>query len=101
MIRRRFLQLVAISSAGALTSPEAISSTARKTIVLKVKGFTCITCATGLDTLLGKEKGILSSHSTYPAGDVTVEYNAEASSEEAIRKFIAELGFTVESSHQA
>lgn len=101
MIRRKFLQLVALSGAGALTSIDALSSTARKSLVLQVKGFTCITCATGLDTLLGREKGIIASHSTYPEGKVTVNYNPESSSEEAIRKFISELGFTVESAHQA
>ena len=101
MIRRKFLQLVALSGAGAITSLDTLASTPRQTLVLSVKGFTCITCATGLDTLLGKEKGILSSHSTYPEGKVTVEYNPEASSEQAIREFIVELGFKVESSHQA
>jgi Cu+-exporting ATPase len=99
MIRRKFLQLVAFS--GALVPLEGIASTPRRTLVLQVKGFTCITCATGLDTLLSREKGIVASHSTYPEGKVTVEYNPEASSEQAIRDFIAELGFTVASAREA
>lgn len=101
MIRRKFLQLIALSGTGALTSLEALASGARKTLVLQVKGFTCITCATGLDTLLGKEKGIIASHSTYPEGKVTVAYNPDASSEQDIREFISELGFTVESAREA
>ncbi len=101
MIRRKFLQLLAITSGSAFSSIDALASALRKTLVLQVKGFTCITCATGLDTLLGKEKGIYSSHSTYPEGRVTVEYNPDVSSEKAIREFISGLGFTVESAHQA
>jgi len=57
-----------------------------------VKGFTCITCAVGLDTLLSKQKGILSSKSTYPEGKVTVKFEESAITEKAIEGFIAEMG---------
>jgi Cu+-exporting ATPase len=74
---------------------------ARTTVIFQVKGFTCITCAVGLDTLLGKEKGIVSSRSTYPEGKVTVVFDPKECREETIRKFIAEMGFSVVSSHSA
>jgi Cu+-exporting ATPase len=74
---------------------------ARTTLILEVKGFTCITCAVGLDTLLGKEKGIVSSRSTYPEGKVMVVFDPKQCSEKAIREFIAEMGFSVVSSHSA
>jgi copper chaperone CopZ len=102
MFRRQFMQFVALSSLGALNPVESIAASGpHTTLTLEVKGFTCITCAAGLDTLLGKEKGILSSHSTYPEGKVTVVFDPKESSEETIRRFIATMGFTVVSSHKA
>ncbi len=102
MFRRQFMQFVALSSVGALSPVETIAAAGpRTTLVLQVKGFTCPTCAVGLDTLLGKERCIVSSHSTYPAGKVTVVFNPKESSEESIRKLITEMGFAVVSSHQA
>lgn len=102
MIRRAFMQFVALSSVGALSPVEMIASVGpRTTLILQVKGFTCPTCAVGLDTLLGKERGIVSSHTTYPEGKVTIAFDPKESSGEAIRKLIAEMGFTVVSSHRA
>jgi copper chaperone CopZ len=68
-----------------------------KTAVYQVKGFSCVTCAVGLDTLLGRQKGILSSRSTYPEGKVTVKFDPDAIKPEAIEGFIAEMGFAVAS----
>lgn len=101
MFRRQFIQLVALSGASALAPLEAIAAGSHATVTLQVKGFTCITCAVGLDTLLGKEKGIVSSHSTYTDGKVTVVYDSQVCSVDSIRKFIEEMGFSVESYHQA
>jgi copper chaperone CopZ len=101
MFRRQFMQLIALTSVGALNPVESIAAVGpRATLVLQVKGFTCITCAVGLDTMLGKERGIVSSRSTYPEGTVTVVFDPRESSEEAIRGFIAEMGFSVVSSHK-
>lgn len=101
MFRRQFMQIVALTSVGALNPVESMAASARTTLILQVKGFTCVTCAVGLDTLLGKEKGIVSSRSTYPEGKVTVVFDPKECSEQAIRGFIAEMGFSVVSSHLA
>ncbi len=102
MIRRRFMQFVALSGVGALNPLATLAATGPSTtLVLAVKGFTCPTCAVGLDTLLGKEHGILSSHSTYPEGKVTVVFEPKESSEQVIRKLITDMGFTVVESHPA
>src|SRR5580700_3936280 len=101
MIRRQFIQIVALSGAGALAPLDTLAAGPGTTVVLQVKGFTCITCAVGLDTLLGKEKGILSSCSTYPEGKVTVAFDTKQSSEQKIREIIAGMGFTVASTHVA
>jgi copper chaperone CopZ len=95
MFRRRFLQLATLASVGGLAPLEAAAVGAGRTEVFHVKGFSCITCATGLDTMLGQERGILSSKSTYPEGKVTVSFDPKRTSDQAIIKFITDLGFTV------
>jgi copper chaperone CopZ len=74
----------------------AMASSDTKTVVYHVKGFTCITCATGLDSLLGRQRGVVSSKSTYPEGKVSVSFDPEKISEKAIVAFIADLGFSVD-----
>lgn len=96
MFRRRFLQLVTMASVGTLAPVEAMSAGASKAVIYFVKGFSCITCATGLDTMLGQQKGIYSSKSTYPEGKVTVGFDPHQISEQSIVAFITDLGFTVE-----
>ena len=65
-----------------------------------VKGFSCITCATGLDTMLLQQKGVISSKSTYPEGKVTVGFDPHRIAEQAIIAFITDLGFTVQGEHK-
>lgn len=95
MFRRNFLQLMTLASANGLASIESLAAEPTRTVTYQVKGFSCITCATGLDTMLGRQRGIKSSKSTYPAGVVTVCFNPDQITEERIVSFIAELGFTV------
>ena len=96
MFRRRFLQLVTMATVGGLAPLEAVSAAATRTVIYQVRGFTCITCATGLDTLLGQQKGVAASKSTYPEGKVTVAFDPRQISEQAIVTFITDLGFTVQ-----
>jgi copper chaperone CopZ len=101
MFRRRFLQLVTMASVGTLAPLEGMAAGTGKTVVYFVKGFSCITCATGLDTMLGQQKGITSSKSTYPEGKVTVGFDPHQTTEQAIVTFIADLGFTVAGEHNS
>jgi copper chaperone CopZ len=101
MFRRRFLQLVTMASVGSIAALETASATAARTVVYRVKGFTCITCATGLDTLLGQQKGVASSKSTYPEGKVTVAFDPAQITDQAIVTFITDLGFTVQPDHKS
>jgi copper chaperone CopZ len=94
MFRRQFLHLLTAASVTSLAPLEAMAAT--KTLTYTVKGFSCVTCATGLDTMLGRQKGIASSKSTYPEGKVTVVFDPAKISSQAIVQFIADLGFTVE-----
>jgi Cu+-exporting ATPase len=90
-----------MASVGGIAPLEAVSAAATRTVIYHVKGFTCITCATGLDTLLSQQKGIASSKSTHPEGKVTVAFDPGQMTEQAIVTFIADLGFTVQPDHKS
>jgi len=96
MFRRRFLQFVPLMSAACLTPLKAAAKNKNQIVTLRVKGFSCITCATGLDAMLCRQKGVASSKSTYPEGIVKVAFDPEEISTKRIASFIGELGFTVE-----
>jgi Cu+-exporting ATPase len=99
MIRRRFLQMAALSGASAQAPLEAIATTAAntaaKTAVFLVKGFSCPTCAVGLDSMFTRTKGIVSSHSTYPEGKVSVRFDRGVINEAQVRAVITDAGFTI------
>ena len=98
MLRRKFFQVITVATTGALTPREAIPATPKRVVTYHVRGFSCITCATGLDTMLAKQKGIASSSSTYPEGvaTITIGFDPDQISEQQIKDFIASLGFTIE-----
>jgi copper chaperone CopZ len=100
MFRRRFLQLCVPVSAGALAIFKTKRAASVNAVAYEVKGFTCITCAVGLDTMLRKQRGVLSSESSYPGGKVVVHFDPDQTAESSIRGFIADTGFTVQSQHE-
>ncbi len=77
MFRRKFLQLITVAGVAGLTNLDAVASSRTVTVSYQVRGFTCVTCAVGLDTILKREPGIAGSHSTYPEGKVTVTFHPE------------------------
>jgi copper chaperone CopZ len=89
MIRRRFMQGIACSLGGV----EAAAS-GSKTVTYRIEGFSCVTCAVGLDAMLKERKGIVRSKSSYEERTAVVEFNPGLVSEKQIRGFIEELGFT-------
>ena len=59
MQRRRFVQMMTFASAGTLAAVEVAARSGQTTTVsYKVRGFTCVTCAVGLETMLGRQKGV-------------------------------------------
>ena len=95
MLRRRFLQFAPLATVLGLV-PLKAAKVESEVVSYRVKGFSCITCATGLDTMLSQQKGIASSKSTYSEGLVKVAFDPGEISKNQIAAFIAELGFTVE-----
>jgi Cu+-exporting ATPase len=98
MIRRKFLQLIALSGAGALAPIKGEAAEGKqKTAIFLVKGFSCITCAVGLDTMYSRAKGVVASHSTYPEGKVIVQFDSVSTDEATVRSVILDAGFTIAS----
>jgi len=108
MIRRQFLKLATLTGATSVASFGAIEALRgdaesgaldpkeSKTVRWHVRGFTCLTCAVGLETLLRREKGVVAADATYPQGMVTIQYHPAIVNEAALRSAIAELGFTTD-----
>jgi copper chaperone CopZ len=96
MQRRRFVQMMTLAGAGTLAAMEVTHASETKTVSYRVKGFSCVTCAVGLETMLREQKGVKWVKATYPEALVVIRYDPSAVKEPALRGFIAELGFTAE-----
>jgi anaerobic selenocysteine-containing dehydrogenase len=103
MDRRKFLSRMIAGAAGttavgfAPTGLGATTASAKENQVVtwQVRGFTCITCATGLEVMLLQQKGVARASASYPAARVTIGFDNHITSEETLRKFIAGCGFSV------
>ena len=91
MVRRTFIQGIACGMGAAEMAPAGAAKS--RTVTYRIEGFTCVTCAVGLDTLLRDQKGIVRSKSSYPERTAVVEYIPEQIDERQIKGFIEELGF--------
>jgi copper chaperone CopZ len=104
MDRRKFIYSVTAGVAGtttviALTETDFSSDTREakenRSVAYQVKGFTCITCAVGLETMLRQQTGVTRVTASYPEERVTIGFDQNLTSEEDLRKFIAICGFSV------
>ena len=92
MFRRDFIHRLTLAAASAGTG----SASETRTVSYRVRGFSCLTCAVGLETLLRKQKGVLRAKASYPGGLVDIEFDPAVLTEESLRTAISEIGFSVE-----
>ena len=93
MDRRRFLsRLTAVGAAGAAVS---IATGAPTRVTYQVRGFTCITCAVGLEAMLRGVRGVSNVSASYDTHTVTIAFDEQATSEDALKEFISSCGFLV------
>ena len=97
MFRRKFIQGMALASSGLGAS--AADAAQLRTVVYHVKGFSCITCAVGLETMLKREKGVSRVEASYPDAIARIEYDPHTINETTIRSLISEMGFSVADAH--
>ena len=101
MFRRGFISRLTLASASGLGAISGASSNGRThKVTFRVSGFTCITCAAGLDSLLSKEDGVVESKSSYCDGITTVEFRPELISEHSLKASISEMGFSATEVHK-
>jgi copper chaperone CopZ len=100
MIRRRFIQLITLGT-GSLATVGAIKATEKNTVTYRITGFTCITCAVGLEVMLRQEKGVAWAKASYPDASVTITFHPEEVTEESLKTYIASMGFKAEQEHKA
>lgn len=103
MIRRQFLKLATLTGATGLVSFGALDAVEKKTeaathlpiqtVDWNITGFTCVTCAVGLETMLRPQKGVVSVVASYPRAHVTIHFHPDLITEASLRSFIADLGF--------
>lgn len=85
-----------LAGVGTMAAAELAHAGETKTASYHVKGFTCVTCAVGLETMLREQKGVKWVKASYPQAQVIVKYDPAAVDEAQLRGFISELGFTAE-----
>jgi copper chaperone CopZ len=95
MFRRQFVQFMAVFGTGSVASIATADTKEGKTVTYRVKGFSCVTCAVGLDSMFQRQKGIVWSKSSFPDGIVKIKFDPQEIGEESLRSFIGEMGFTV------
>lgn len=99
MQRRRFIQLVGLAGASSLATVDSLHAADARSVAYSVKGFTCITCAVGLETLLRQQRGVLKASASYPEASVIVEYDPAKVNPEQLKAYIAEMGFSATLKH--
>ncbi len=77
MIRRRFLGMMTLAGVGGVVAMEGMDLAEQKTVTFRISGFTCITCAVGLETLLQKERGVIRVKASYPESIATRDLSPE------------------------
>jgi copper chaperone CopZ len=96
MIRRRFMQQISLVGAGGLACMPAIADSGSQTVIYRIKGFSCVTCAVGLETMLRQQKGVVGAKTSYPDAKATIDFDPKLVAESWLRAFIADKGFTVD-----
>ena len=96
MFRRQFVQLITFAGAGSLAALAGGETAETQTLPYRVKGFSCVPCAVGLDAMLQKQTGVKWSQSTYPQGVVTIKFDPKRITDAELRTFIGSMGFAVD-----
>jgi len=94
MLRRKFIQLMTIAGTGSLAALSKLEAKDTATVTYHVKGFTCVTCAVGLETLLLQQKGVVWAKASYPDASVAIKYQPGSVTQDQLKAYIVEMGFT-------
>jgi copper chaperone CopZ len=99
MIRRQFIRLISFAGASSLPRLGMAATGGKQTITYHIKGFSCVTCAVGLDVMLERKDGVAWCKSSYTDATSTICFNPAVIGEPSLKQAIAEMGFTAELTH--
>jgi copper chaperone CopZ len=92
MFRRQFVKMATLAGAGGLTALGAVAAE-KQTVTFRIQGFSCVTCAVGLDALLERCTGVVRATSSYEDAKTTIVFHPALVTEASLRASIAEMGF--------
>jgi copper chaperone CopZ len=96
VVRRNFIRRITAAGAGGLATIGIATAGEKQMVTYRVKGFSCVTCAVGLETMLRGKKGVTRAQASYPKAMVVIEYDASVIAEASLKGFITEMGFSAE-----
>jgi len=96
MDRRNFLHGITLTATSGIAAIATSEAREQKSVKFKISGFTCITCATGLEVILAREKGVISAQASYPDAMAVVKFDPKSTKEDSLKSLIAGLGFKAE-----
>lgn len=86
MFRRKFIRSLTVAGVTGLAADDAKN----KTVKYRIQGFSCVTCAGGLHTMLQQQESVVRSKSSYLDATTTIEFKPSIT----LKAFISEMGFT-------
>lgn len=96
MFRRKFIAGLTVAGVSGLSAGlHDAKRSQNRVVTFHIKGFSCVTCATGLDTILRRHKGVVNSTSSYPNATTILEFNPAVVSADSLKALISEMGFNV------
>jgi copper chaperone CopZ len=95
MLRRDFICRVTAAGTAGASLARPVQPKENQSVTYKVKGFTCVTCAVGLEVMLRRQKGVTRANASYPESKVAIGFDKNLTSEKALKAFIVECGFSV------
>jgi len=101
MIRRDFIQRLTVAGATGL-GPVALRAENAAEVSFRVTGFTCVTCAVGLEVMLSKEPGVIRARASYPDRNVNIRFDAAKTNPRTLQEFINKTtGFQVDTNESS
>jgi len=101
MNRRRFIygMMTGTTGLGLEAAPRNLAGRVprgNRAVTFRVTGFSCVTCATGLEVTLLKQKGVSMAKASYPEGEVVIRFDDRQVSECELGDIILDCGFSAE-----
>ena len=88
-------RLTAAGAVGAAVGGELGCGSAAARVTYQVRGFTCVTCAVGLEVMLRDVRGVIEAAASYPDNSVTISFDKQTIGEGSLKQFISDCGFSV------